>query len=133
MMDFEEEYQDVLQNIEFGIISFYRRNPGLNDRAVMRVVEALLDTYIAEALEKKPRPAALGPLEQRLLENVYPICEWRLGRARLANAPGRDMPVETISIDELILCLKRIRKSVKYWHQKDGTQGYLNYVAEFVK
>jgi hypothetical protein len=123
----------VLQNIEFGIISFYRRNPGLNDRAVMRVVEALLDTYNAEALEKKPKPAALGALEQRLLENVCPFCEWRLGRARLADASELDTPIEPISIDEMILCLKRIRKSVKYWHQKEGSQGYLNYVAEFVK
>jgi len=132
-MEFEEEYEDVLQNIEFGIISFYRRNPGLNDRAVMRVVEALLDTYNAEALEKKPKPAALSVQEQRLLENVYPFCEWRLGRARLANATEPDEPVEAISIDEMILCLKRIRKSIKHWHQKDGPQGYLRYVAEFVK
>jgi hypothetical protein len=35
------------------------------------------------------------------------------------------------TVDEIILCLKRLRKSVKLWTTDYGRQGYLNYIAQF--
>jgi hypothetical protein len=34
---------------------------------------------------------------------------------------------------ELVLCLKRIRKSIDFWTKEGGRQGYLNYVSEYVR
>jgi hypothetical protein len=38
----------------------------------------------------------------------------------------------SISVPELIACLKRLRKSVRFWNEQGGRQGYLNYVREFL-
>ena len=48
-MAFEEQYLDVLQNIEFAIVSAYREHNDLRDREVMRALDALIDFYRAEA------------------------------------------------------------------------------------
>ena len=44
-MKVEEQYEDVLQNIEFAIVSSYREYPDLSDYGVMRALEALMDVY----------------------------------------------------------------------------------------
>jgi hypothetical protein len=40
--------------------------------------------------------------------------------------------IEPVSHDILITCLKRIRKSVRYWNKQGGRRGYLAYVREFL-
>jgi O6-methylguanine-DNA--protein-cysteine methyltransferase len=40
--DFEEKYLDVLQNIEFGIVSVYREHPEMLDWDAFKAVEALI-------------------------------------------------------------------------------------------
>ncbi|MEN6359555.1 MAG: hypothetical protein ABFD59_05810 [Smithella sp.] len=42
-MDLFEKYQDVLQNIEFAIVSIYRENLEMTDYAVMRSLEAIIN------------------------------------------------------------------------------------------
>ena len=44
-----EEHLDILQNIEFAVASFCRRNPEMTDYPVLRTYEALLQFYSAEA------------------------------------------------------------------------------------
>ena len=63
------------------------------------------------------------------------MCEWRLGRGE----PPVDEPSKVpspgpkpITVDEIILCLKRILKSVKRWNKEGGTQGYLNFIVQYV-
>jgi hypothetical protein len=64
------------------------------------------------------------------------MCEWRLGRESLAtkdlDAKTKIPDPEAISIDEVIACLKRIRKSIKRWGRVGGRQGYLQYIDQFV-
>ncbi len=40
-MIFEDNYLDVLQNIEFGIIAVYKQYQDLSDYDVMRALEAI--------------------------------------------------------------------------------------------
>ena len=42
---FEERYQDVLQNIEFGITQVYRNHPEMTDWEALAAIEALLRAY----------------------------------------------------------------------------------------
>ena len=44
-MDVEEEHLDILQNIEFAIMSVYRENPLLVDFDVEAAINALISLY----------------------------------------------------------------------------------------
>jgi hypothetical protein len=61
------------------------------------------------------------------------MCEWRLGRRPLnEDEPRSDDPQPgELSVSEVVLCLKRIRKSVRLWHAEGGRQGYLRYIRQF--
>lgn len=134
MMNIEEEYLDVLQNIEFAIVSVYQQHPELVDFEVEQALNGLIRTYQSEQLQRTPTPPALKPLEQAVYERVRSMCEWRLGRAELGSA-GASPVISTptaLSLDEVIACLKRIRKSVQKWNRRGGRQGYLHFVSEFV-
>ncbi|MEW5958232.1 MAG: hypothetical protein AB1801_10940 [Chloroflexota bacterium] len=134
-MDFEEKYQDVLQNIEFGIIKVYHRHADLLDYDVETALAALIRAYQAEQSPRPVNPPALNELRQELYDAVKSMCEWRLGRAELTRA-GRSERLPTpraITVDEIIACLKRIRKSVQKWNKHGGRQGYLTFVEQFIR
>lgn len=40
---------------------------------------------------------------------------------------------EVNSTDEVLACLQRIHKSVQRWTKRKGRQGYLTFVAQYVK
>jgi hypothetical protein len=134
-LPFEERYQDVLQNIEFGIIRVYRDHPEMTDWEALSAIEALLDTYRAEAKGRQARTPSLDSLAQEVYEMVKVMCEWRLGRERFYDEDGEtaEIPVEPITLDELMACLKRVRKSINRWHRRGGRQGYLTFVSQFVR
>ncbi len=132
MASFEEQYQDVLQNMEFAIVGVYRAQPDLLDYEVEKALNALLLAYQAEQQSRPARPVALPPLAQQVYAEVRSIGEWRLGRATLGGAKAVDLPaLAPISLSEIIACLKRIRKSVQRWTQQGGRQGYLQFVRDF--
>lgn len=41
-------------------------------------------------------------------------------------------PHAPLALDEIIACLKRIRKSIEHWNRRGGRQGYLNFASQFV-
>lgn len=127
-MDLFEKYQDVLQNIEFAIVSIYRENLEMTDYAVMRSLEAIINHYSAEKTGKRPRNYSLDETEKEIFRQVQSVCEWRLGRPSSFGMPG----ITPISLDEIIQCLKRILKSVEKWNKHEGIQGYLRFVSQYV-
>lgn len=133
-MGIEDEYIDVLQNIEFGIAAFYRENPDLSDYDVIRTLEALIYAYKAEATGRTQREQNLSDTEQALMADVQKICEWRLGRESLEVEVGEedDTPPAPITVDEILLCLKKILQSVRRWNEMGGRQGYLDFIVNYV-
>ncbi|MCB9149702.1 MAG: hypothetical protein H6641_13160 [Caldilineaceae bacterium] len=134
-MDFEEKYQDVLQNIEFAIISVYRERPEMVDYEVEKALNGLIELYTAEERNREPRPQRnIQDASLLVYERTKSMCEWRLGRPDVLEAEdGQGIPVpEPITLAEMIACLKRIRKSVERWTKRGGRQGYLNFVGEFL-
>lgn len=132
---FEEKYLDVLQNIEFGITNVYRQHPELTNWDALEAIQALIRHYTAEMQNRTPPTVRLSELSQLVLDSVSAMCEWRLGRRQLSTKD--DQPValemEPKTVDEIIACLKRTRKSIQFWEKKGGRQGYLNFVSEFVR
>ena len=79
-MALEETYLDVLQNIEFAIVSVYREQSELRDFDVMRALDALIDVYRAEHRGHVPKEVRLPEPELRIFQRTKELCELRLGR-----------------------------------------------------
>jgi hypothetical protein len=134
MSDFEDQYLDVIQNIEFAIVTVYHHNPELTDYDVDNVLNVLIRSYRFQQQNREFSRPTMKPLVEQLYEGVNQMCEWRLGREKLVDNRRKSKgPSPTpISLDEIIACLKRIRKSVDLWNKQGGTRGYLQYIDQFV-
>ncbi len=134
MSDFEDQYLDVLQNIESAIVTVYHQEPGLTDYDVDNVLNTLIRSYKFQQQNRELNRPIMKPQVEQLHESVKQVCEWRLGREKLVgNTRKSKGPSPTpISLDEIIACLKRIRKSVDLWNKQGGTRGYLQYIDQFV-
>ena len=132
-MPLEEEYLDVLQNLEFAIVSVYKEQRDLRDLQVMRALDSLIELYRAESRGHQPKQHNLPEQENLVFERVKSMCEFRLGREN----SGVDAPDillgGTITVDEILSCLRKIQRSVERWSKRYGKQGYLQFISEFVK
>jgi hypothetical protein len=128
-----EQYLDVLQNLEFGIIQVARRHPEMSDWEALAAVEALMQVYRAEATGREARPPKLDPLAEETYDSVEGMCEWRLGRGQFVNDEGEpvELPIKPITAQEMYKCLKRIRDSIRKWTKRGGRQGYPTYLDQF--
>ncbi len=134
-MKVEEEYLDVLQNIEFAIVSTYRDHREMTDAHVLWVLEAVIGSYRAELAGRTPEEFSASPAEVDLYRAIRNMCEWRLGRARPDVDDTTEMgpAPEPIKPDEVVLCLKRILKSVHRWNKSGGQRGYLTFIVQYVR
>ena len=132
---FEQQYEDVLQNIEFAIVGAYRENPDITDWSVEAALDALIRAYQAEASGHSVPAPRLSELERTLYDRVLAMCEWRLGREQLLVEQGQPAPPEIVpkTLDEIVACLKRVRTSVKRWHKSGGRRGYLDFVGQYIR
>jgi hypothetical protein len=131
-MSIENDYLDVLQNIEAIIVMIYREHAELSDYEVDKALVALIQTYRHET-SGKTEVKPVGDLAMLIYEQVAAICNWRLGRTTMTDKQGNALSMPgPLSTDTVILCLKRLRKSVDTWTKQGGRQGYLNYIAQFL-
>ena len=121
---FEDKYLDVLQNIEYGLLSMVKDHPQLCDHDMLRVIEQALIYY-----KSRPRESAsafqhkLAHPQQEIFSRVITMCDWRLGLRPL----DHELQCTPISEEELLLCLKRIEKSIKFWTKQGGRRGYITF------
>jgi hypothetical protein len=133
-MRVEEEYADVLQNIETAIVAVFGKNLKIVDRDVLAAVDALIKVYTREKSGHRVQSPGPPGRAGTVYQHCHRICEWRLGKQPLNEGePLKDDPrLGELSVSEIILCLKRIRKSIRLWHAQAGPQGYLKYVCQFL-
>jgi hypothetical protein len=131
----EEEYLDVLQNIEFAVVQVYNDNPNLTDTGTMYAVETLIKVYGGELQGREVALPQFKPEEQEAYDAVRGMCELRLGRGSLTDDKGREIKLdaEPLTVEEIIACLKRIRKSIETWYKRGGRRGYYEFVRQYVK
>lgn len=130
----EDRYFDVLHNIESAIVSVYRVNPDSSDYEVDKALATLSDSYRAEEQGKPYTLPAMNKNTDAVYGVTKTMCDWRLGRdVKFETEGGKSLPeVPPISVDEILVCLKRIRKSVAKWSKHGGRQGYLHFIADFI-
>lgn len=113
---FEEQYLDVLQNIEFAIVEVYRASPTLTDWNTEKVIKGLIRGYQAEAregaLHLQNSPTLTGIVAAR-----KSTCDWRLGHETMVvggvGSQVEEDKASPITLEEIVACLKRIRLSIK--------------------
>lgn len=129
-MRLEERYSDVLENIESVIVGIFEINPKLADRQVITAIDSLIAFYELEKRNRTPSKPTHSGQTRIVFDGCFGVCEWRLGRQSLENSES--IPAGELSVSEMYACLKRLRKSMRLWHKRDGKQGYLNYVRQFI-
>ena len=133
MPSFEDEYLDVLQNIEFAIAKIAHSHPDLTDYEVEKALNALMRVYKRPDQDGEARLQA-GSLAEEVYQAIKAMCDWRLG-SELQTPEGlpANLPqVDPLSLDEIQACLKRIRKSLQTWNKRGGRRGYLEFIDQFV-
>ena len=131
-MGLEDIHLDVLQNIEFAIVSVYRKRRDLRDVEVMRALDALIEVYRAEARGHTPKDINLPEPDSMVFQRTQEMCEFRLGRQKVVTR--LHVPFEGAkTASDVLACLRKIRKSVERWNKRGGQQGYLQFVSEYVK
>lgn len=132
---FEEKYLDVLQNIEFSLVTSYKANPNLVDTGTMYVIDTLIKFYTGQMQGREVALPQFKPEEQATYDKVKEVCEWRLGRAPWVINKGEEVKLESraLTVEEIIACLKRIRKSIEKWYKESGRRGYYDFVKRFVQ
>ncbi|MEL6151023.1 MAG: hypothetical protein AAFV33_05020 [Chloroflexota bacterium] len=124
-MSFEEEYFDVLRSIEEGIVRAYAAVPESKDRHVDKAIGSLVRYYNAALKEKKPPNIKLNPQDKTLYDSVKAALEAHM------SGDGLTENFRLVTLEEGVLCLKRIKKSVEQMMKLHGQSG--NHYLEFVK
>jgi hypothetical protein len=127
----DDEHLDILQNIEFAVVHECSALDDASDYDVMSALDALIAIYRNESRGHTVRPVVLSGNDAAIFDEVKAVCEWRLGREKLseldAPAPGFEK-----SLDDVLTCLRKIRKSVEKWNKRGGRKGYLTFVSQYV-
>lgn len=135
-MSVEEEYQDVLQNLEFALVNVYRRRDEMTDWEAHQAINGLIRTYTAEQRKRSAPDLKLNDLAQEAYDSVKRMCEFRLGREPMTDESGKPLEIHenmpSLTVSELIACLKRIRKSIEMWQKEGGRRGYFEFVNQFI-
>ena len=133
-MRVEDQYSDVLQNIESAIVAVYEDQPALLDIDVLDAIDALIRRYSREQEGRGAPNVKLSDRAQHVFDFAGRICEWRLGRRSMnpGDAERDEVELDHLSVSEVVLCLQRIRSSARLWNKQGGRQGYLDYVRQFL-
>ena len=129
MKPFGEDNLDVLQNIEFAIVTAYRENAAITDFDVKDGLDALTRHYSAEVAGRVLSTIPLDPRAQGVYDGVRGICEWRMGRVVPDDG---EVPPAPIGPADVITALRTIMKSVQRWSNRGGKRGYLDFVKAYL-
>lgn len=123
---FEQTYFDVLRAIELAVYSAFQRYSTLTDASVDKALDSLQRLYTAEVRGKAAPKLRLSQPESALADQIKAACDLHLGRDAEVMIGDAQR-----SLDEIIACLKRIRRSVKQMGKQGGRQAYLEFIRKF--
>ena len=133
-MRIEEEFENVMMNIEMQVVGITTKNPKMTDWDVEKVYNALLRKYKAVSQGRGVKEVSFDSPVMDLYLQTEGICDWFVGDANFQDEDGTDVDLglEKVAYEDMIACLKRLRKSLKTWTKEGGRKGYINYISQFV-
>lgn len=115
--EFAEKYVEILQPLETTVAVYYHENNTMHDFDVMHAYGQLLK-YIKAKLTNYPLPQiTLQGISLELYHYLFEQIE---------------LMEQSYTHHELQLALKQLEKSVKFWNREHGSQGYLNFISNYV-
>ena len=134
MGQFEEEYNDTLRSMELALVRVYRSDDSVLDWHVETAVNNLTRTYTAEQRKRKQPSFKMADQTKQAFANLQNTCEGWLGREQLLDETGNTIELDQnkLTIAEIIVCLKRIRRSINMWQKEGGRRGYFEFINQFL-
>ena len=123
-MTFEEEHQAILRDLEAGIVEIYKNNPELTDHNVDKALQLLIRSYEADVKGKRHPVMKFSTLEKLIYQRLLNTSEFWMNQ--------REAGMTVYNKETVILCLKRIYKSINSWTRRNGMRGYLDFVKAFI-
>lgn len=134
MGQFEETYNDTLRSMELTLVRQYRQFDNLTDWETVTAVNGLIRSYTAESRRRAAPQLKQDALTQHVYDRLHTTCAGWLGRAPLIDESGQVIQLEanTLTVNEVIACLKRIRRSIEMWKKEGGNRGYFEFIDGFL-
>ena len=129
-----EHHMDILQNMEFAAIQIYRLHPDLVDVDVIHAYNALFAAYSDPLFDSEKERKMLEILPETacaMYDVVRQMGEWRFvddddrTKAGTSHLSGDARKI----LKDCVACLL---DSAKFWHARNGSTGYLEYVDQFI-
>lgn len=118
-MRVNDSFENELKCIESSIVSVYRQEPTLLDSEVDRALATMITVFKSQVKGKNIPEHKLDGLDLLVFEAVkVAIMLLRQDKTDLTD-------------DDLLQCLKTIKKSVARWTKQLGRQGYLGFVSPY--
>ena len=130
-MGWKDDYMDVLQNLEFAVVTVWRQHREMTDYAATRAYEAAFECYRAEARGQQPKSPTLAGLDAEAFKSLKAVCEFRLGRN--ADLVDGEEKISPVPVGKLVDCLRELKKSAARHTKSGGRQGYLTFVDQYVR
>ena len=99
----------------------------MTNYTALAAYETAIAHYHDVARQYQPKPEKVSNLDAVAYNAVHEACASRLGKPS-ANDPGAPL----LTPEDLVTCLRRLRKSVEFWTKQGGRRGYLDFVAGYV-
>lgn len=131
----DEKHLDVLQNIEFAIVSVFSEHADLRDPEVMHALDAAVAHYRTVGRGHVPTRHRITGKAAEVLDRIYATCEYRLGRGSPEHVEGEQPlpPGTEKTAEEILFACARFIRSVGRWSNQGGPQGYLQFVRQYVR
>ncbi len=117
----EDEYLDVLQNIEFAISQTYNNNKDINDRHVETALDYIMEMGKVQMDIPSKFLTAPEPNVQTIIDTVEDILKFR---ETFANKE-EDMITK-------LKCIYRILDSVRTHYSQKDSHSYLRFIGQFI-
>ena len=133
-MRVEEEFENVMLNIEMQIISVSNQDSKLTDWQVDKVFSAFLSKYKALSNGREVKEVTFNSPEKDLYLLIEGACDFFTGDSE-EWGDGHfiiELDAEKVSYENMVAIFKRLRKSLNTWTKRGGSQGYIYYISQFI-
>ena len=127
-ISFEDQYLDVLQNIGFALLQSYDADPAMTDWDTLKALDTLIRFY-----NKGNAPDLKDPVFDAM--NLPKRCAtfaWDAAASPIRTGIGQRSRC-TLENEEIVACLKRIKRSVEKWQRQGGRHGFCGFMRNFLR
>lgn len=130
-MTVKDEDLAPLRDLESTILALWKQHPEMSDYVASRAYEAAFQFYRARLRGHEPKRPTEPGLDAEAFAAVQQTCETLLtsGPTAVKGLPDSG----PVALDKLVDLLRELRRSAERHTAIQGRQGYLSFVAKYVR